>query len=196
MASARIALAINMTATITNGSAAVTYRRRSARAHPGRPDATTNDPMATAIASLMDKGVDALRETWFQRFRLSAPPIPSADILRRLFAWRLQAEAYGDLDPATATSLKRSRAAVANGKAPTPGMGLRAGTILVREWRGVTHRVLALDAGFEHEGKRYGSLSEVARAISGTRWSGPRFFGIEERPTRAQAPKSSDGTAP
>jgi hypothetical protein len=86
--------------------------------------------------------------------------------------------------------------AVAKGRAPSPGTGLRAGTILVREWRGMTHRVLALDEGFEHDGKRYGSLSEVARAISGTRWSGPRFFGIEERQPRKEAPKSFDGTAP
>ena len=59
---------------------------------------------------------------------------------------------------------------------------LRAGTVLVREWRGVAHRVLVLDTGFEHQGKRFGSLSEVARAISGTRWSGPRFFGLQDRP--------------
>jgi hypothetical protein len=193
MASALIVSAINMTTTIMNGSAAAT-RRRSTRARLGRPGTPTTDPMAVEIGALMDKGVDALRETWFQRFRSPAPPIQSADILRRLFAWRLQVEAFGDLDLETATSLKRNRSAVARGKAP--GTRLRAGTILVREWRGVTHRVLVLDEGFEHEGKRYRSLSEAARAISGTRWSGPRFFGIEERPTRTQAPKPSDGRAP
>jgi hypothetical protein len=55
---------------------------------------------------------------------------------------------------------------------------------LSREWRGVTHRVLVLDQGFEHQGTRYGSLSEVARAITGTRWSGPRFFGLEAEQAR------------
>jgi len=194
MAYARIASAINMTATIMNGSAAVT-RRRSTRAHQGRPSATITDPMAAEIVALKDKGVDALRECWFHRFQSPAPPIQSADILRRLFAWRLQVEAFGDLDPETTTSLKRSRTAVAKGRTPRPGTGLRAGTILVREWRGVRHRVLALDEGFEHDGKRYGSLSEVARAISGTRWSGPRFFGIEERPIRKETPKSFSGAA-
>jgi hypothetical protein len=178
-----------------NRSAAV-KRRRSTRSNPSRPGGTTTDPMAAKVVALMDKGVDALRESWFQRFRSPAPPIQSADILRRLFAWRLQVETFGDLDTETATSLKRSRTAVAKGRAPSPGTGLRVGTILVREWRGVTHRVLALDEGFEHDGKRYGSLSEVARAISGTRWSGPRFFGVEERPICKNTPKSSDGTAP
>jgi hypothetical protein len=147
------------------------------------------------IAALMDKGVDALRGAWDQRFRSLAPPIQSADILRRLFAWRIQVEAFGDLDPETTASLKRHRFALVKGKTPNAGTELRAGTILVREWRGVTHRVLALDDGFEHDGKRYDSLSEVARAISGTRWSGPRFFGIEERSIRAQTPKSSDAAA-
>ena len=86
---------------------------------------------------------------------------------------------------------------IAKGKAPLPdnGQSLRAGTILVREWRGVTHRVLVLDEGFEHEGKRYGSLSEAARAISGTHWSGPRFFGLEKRPARVDAAESQVGAA-
>jgi len=171
-------------------------RRRSANVVTRQSEGSTSDPIATKVASLIGKGVDALRTAWLQRFRSPAPPIQSADILRRLFAWKLQAEALGDLDSETATSLKRTRSAVARGKAPNHGTSLRAGTILVREWRGVTHRVLALDEGFEHDEKRYGSLSEVARAISGTRWSGPRFFGIEERPPRAETPKSSDGAAP
>src|SRR6185295_17605598 len=102
MASTRIVSAINMTTTVLNGSAAVT-RRQSACARRGRPGTTTTDPMATEIAALMDKGVDALREAWFQRFRSPAPPIQSADILRRLFAWRLQVEAFGDVDLETAT---------------------------------------------------------------------------------------------
>jgi hypothetical protein len=56
---------------------------------------------------------------------------------------------------------------------------LKAGSVLVREWRGVVHRVLVLDEGFEHRDKRYRSLTKVARAITGTRWSGPRFFGLD-----------------
>lgn len=92
-------------------------------------------------------------------------------------------------------NLKRNRAALVTGKTPNGGTKLRAGTILVREWLGVMHRVLALDEGFEHDGKRYSSLSEVARVISGTKWSGPRFFGVEERSIRVQTPKSSGRSA-
>ena len=119
------------------------------------------------------------------RFGCRAPQIQSADILRRLLAWKLQAETFGDLDVETIAALRRARMAVAKGRSPLPhsaGSVLRAGTVLVREWRGLTHRVLVLDKGFEHQGNRFGSLSEVARAISGTRWSGPRFFGLQDRP--------------
>jgi hypothetical protein len=129
-------------------------------------------------------GVALLRKAWRERFGGVAPPIQSADILRRLFAWKIQAEIFGDLDPETVAALKRARAAIAKGKSPvahSAASTLRSGTILVREWRGVIHRVLVLDTGFEHDGKRFGSLSEVARVISGTRWSGPRFFGLEQR---------------
>jgi hypothetical protein len=122
----------------------------------------------------------------------------SADILRRLFAWRLQADAYGDLDPATATALKRARTAISRGKAPMPSASsaLRSGSVLVREWRGVTHRVLVRDKGFEHEGKEYRTLSEVARAITGTRWSGPRFFGLEQKSSTAKPVDVHAGAAP
>jgi hypothetical protein len=62
---------------------------------------------------------------------------------------------------------------------------LKAGTVLVREWRGIEHRVLVLDGGFEHRDRRYKSLSHVARAITGTNWSGPRFFGLEPKQVRS-----------
>jgi Protein of unknown function (DUF2924) len=139
-----------------------------------------------------------------QRFGCRAPQIQSADILRRLFAWKIQAETFGDLDAETMAALRRARIAVAKGRSPlshsTGSMlragTLRAGTILVREWRGVIHRVLVRNSGFEHRGKRFGSLSEVARAISGTRWSGPRFFGLEERPPSKPKDASHEEACP
>jgi hypothetical protein len=115
-----------------------------------------------------------------------------------LFAWKIQAKAFGGLDAETVAELRRVRKALAEGKSPVAqprASTLQAGTVLVREWRGTIRRVLVLDNGFEHEGKRYGSLSEVARAISGTRWSGPRFFGLEERPSSRSGnpPVAEDG---
>lgn len=160
--------------------------RRSRRVPNAQSDSAIQDSVGRDIAALESKGVDALRVDWAKRFRRPAPPIQSPDILRRLFAWRLQAEAFGDLDADTKSALKRARSAIGKGKPVTPSASnaLQTGTVLVREWRGVTHRVLVVDDGFEHEGKRYSSLTEVARAISGTHWSGPRFFGIEAKPKR------------
>ena len=154
------------------------------------------DPAAVDIAALSGKGVDELRDAWMQRFGRRAPQIQSADILRRLFAWKIQAETFGDLDAETIATLRRARTAVASGRSPishSTGSMLRAGTVLVREWHGITHRVLVLDKGFEHQAKRFGSLSEVARAISGTRWSGPRFFGLQDRPRSEPKDASAGG---
>lgn len=147
-------------------------------------DASSGDAGGTIeqqIATLGSLGVADLRKTWAARFRRPAPPIQSADILFRLIAWKLQVNTFGDLDADTASKLTRLKTASSRGKpaTPSPALGLRPGSILSREWRSVAHRVLVLDRGFEHQGVRYGSLSEVARAITGTRWSGPRFFGLE-----------------
>ena len=72
------------------------------------------------------------------------------------------------------------RAKSGNGTLPRSVLNpLKTGSVLVREWRGVEHRVLVLDDGFEHRGRRYKSLTQIARTITGTRWSGPRFFGLE-----------------
>lgn len=139
------------------------------------------EPLEQQIATLESFGVADLRKLWVARFRHPAPTIQSADVLFRLIAWKLQVNAFGDLDADTSSKLARLKTASSRGKPvmPSPALGLRPGSILSREWRCVTHRVLVLDQGFEHEDIRYGSLSEVARAITGTRWSGPRFFGLE-----------------
>jgi len=73
--------------------------------------------------------------------------------------------------------------------------GLETGTILVREWRNIEHRVLVLDGGFEHHGKRHESLTAIARAITGTNWSGPRFFGLEKRMYPPRDQFDSDGSS-
>lgn len=172
--------------------------RRSKRVHNAQSDSAIQDSVGRDIAALELKGVDALRVDWSKRFRRPAPPIQSSDTLRHLFAWRLQAEAFGDLDAETKSALKRAQSAIAKGMPVTPNASnsLQTGTVLVREWRGVTHRVLVVDDGFEHEGKRYTSLTEAARAISGTHWSGPRFFGIEANPKRNSSAEFSGKAKP
>jgi len=138
------------------------------------------DPVARELKHLEALGVEALRELWTHRFRAEPPPNQSGDIVRRLIAWKIQVEAYGGLDAAARAKIDQLARAGRRGTTGMPAAAiLKAGTVLVREWRGVEHRVLVLDQGFEHRDRRYRSLSEVARAITGSRWSGPRFFGLE-----------------
>ena len=145
-----------------------------------------SDPVAASIEALRGLGVEVLREAWRSRFRCEPPGVQSGDLLLRLFAWRLQAEAYGGMDTETTSRLQKLMRAVKKGEATSvPRVaGLRAGTVLIREWRGVEHRVLVLDGSFEHQGKRHRSLTQVARTITGTHWSGPRFFGLEDRSSK------------
>lgn len=109
-----------------------------------------------------------LREVWRRRFGPPWPKHRSADLLRRLLAWRIQAEALGGLDRATRRTLL--------GSGPVLSPGVR----LTREWRGRLCDVEVIADGFLFEGKRYDSLSEVARQITGSRWNGPRFFGLRK----------------
>lgn len=97
------------------------------------------------------------------------------DLLVRGIAYEMQVQQIGGLTPTE----KKGLVALAQGRStPNPG-ALKTGTRLYRAWRDVTHEVLVLDQGYSWKGKTHASLSEVARAITGTRWSGPRFFGIK-----------------
>ena len=143
----------------------------------------SQDPTAGALADLENKNISELRSLWGRRFRAPVPPIQSAEVLRRLIAWKVQVEQFGDLDRETASRLARLKSALARGKNTLPSTiaTLRPGTMLTREWRGRVHRVLVCDEGYEYDGTRYRSLSEIARTITGPQWSGPRFFGLEVR---------------
>lgn len=155
----------------------------------GRTLLSPEDQVEREIEALKGQGVDALRKLWMRRLKGEPPKIQSADILRRLIAWKIQVEAFGDLDPETKARIRQlMRTADKGNVAITPIAAPKAGTILVREWKGVEHRVLVLDQAYEHAEKRYRSLSEVARAITGTRWSGPRFFGLEAAQTPPTKP--------
>jgi hypothetical protein len=154
-------------------------QRHTAPGSAGR--STLQENLDRALAPLDKLNIAALRDLWRRRFRSAPPPIQSRDVLRRLFAWKLQVEAFGDCDEATLVKIRRLVRSGGRGSAAFATANLKSGAILVREWHGVEHRVLVLDRGFEHKDKRYKSLSEVARAITGTRWSGPRFFGLESK---------------
>lgn len=156
--------------------------KKSAPGKSGRSQFSAVRSVDAEIENLDGQGIGDLRDFWTRRFRKAPPPIQSADVLHRLIAWRLQVEVYGDLDAETRQALSRlSRKGSAQGhQTGAPMTPLRPGSVLVREWRGTSHRVLVLDKAFEHDGKRYQSLTRIARLITGTRWSGPRFFGVDE----------------
>ncbi len=106
-----------------------------------------------------------------------SPPIKTMTegLLARGIAYEMQVRQIGGLTP----SERKALGALARGRSnPSPGL-LKAGTRLYRSWRGITQVILVLESGYSWRGKSYASLSEVARAISGTRWSGPRFFGLK-----------------
>ena len=136
------------------------------------------------IARLGDFDLRELRSLWAKRLG-AIPDHQSADLMRRRLAYELQVRTYGGLKPETRKRLgELYRAFRANPDyTPLPNYGLKPGTVLTREWKGVVHKVGILDEGFEYRGQRYGSLSEVAGAITGTKWSGPAFFGFR-RPRR------------
>ena len=145
---------------------------------PGSPK--YREALAAEIASLPKLDTDELRERWTA---MSGKP-PSREIGRsfliRAIAYRLQEKAFGGLKPSTRRLLARvaeETAARSSPKSP-PVRKAETGTILVREWQGAAHRVTVLREGVSFKGKRYRSLSEVAREITGSHWSGPRFFGL------------------
>ena len=135
------------------------------------------------LAKLDAMSLAQLRAAWLETYGSQAPRLKGRDILVRIMAWRIQAEAFGDHDASVKRKLRELAAAFAKDPnhpvAPSPN--LKPGIVLTREWKGVVHRVLVQADGFIHDTRRYRSLTDVARAITGTQWSGPRFFGIEQR---------------
>ncbi len=123
------------------------------------------------LRRLEDADLKQLRVEWEQRFGV-APRLRSADLLRRILAWRIQAAAEGGLDQVT-------RRLLAGGRSGPESM-LPEGTIISRDWKGTRHDVEVAEGGFVYRGEHWKSLSEIAREITGTRWNGPRFFGLRE----------------
>ncbi len=123
-----------------------------------------------------------LRAAWRDQYRKPAPDI-GPDLLRRGLAWRIQARVNGGLTTSTRKAIEKAQEQLARtGSVASPrDIAIKPGTRLVREWHGRTYHVLVLDNGFEHEGRHYESLSQIARAITGAHWSGPRFFGLKRQ---------------
>src|SRR5437588_10544447 len=160
-------------------------KRRSGRA-------STKTAVEDEIAHLRGLDLPSLRARWQSVFQGQAPAHLTRHLLFAVIAYRLQADRFGDLDHATLQVLDRTVA-----KETGPAMSARLasfgqkrtelspGTVLVREWDRQSHRVMVMADGFAWNGETYDSLSKVAFAIPGTKWNGPRFFGLREKEDRS-----------
>jgi DUF2924 family protein len=138
------------------------------------------------IARLRDLDVGALRARWHTVFGRRAPAHLPRHLLFRILAYRLQADHLGDLDPESQRLLDRSESPEKAGQRAVSQVRRPVGTVLGREWKGQMQRVTVLENGFAWKGKIYPSLSKVALAITGTRWNGPRFFGLRDKPSKRE----------
>jgi len=141
------------------------------------PLPTVSDRKAQLIISLSaieTMGLSELRALWTQHFG-SPPELRSVDLLRLMVSWRLQARAYGGLDAALRKRLRRKTVAD-----PGSAIDLEIGTLLNREWQGRSFTVEVVGEEFRWKDTTYSSLSAAAKAITGTTWNGPRFFGLRK----------------
>jgi Protein of unknown function (DUF2924) len=149
---------------------------------------TTHVSLEDEIARLRGLDIEPLRARWRTVFGGKAPPHLPRRLLFAIIGYHLQAEVFGDLDAETLRLLKKLELAPSKNEAVPLAKALcerrrelSPGTILVREWNGQTHRVMVVEQGFALEGTTYDSLSKIAHAITGTKWNGPRFFGLRDK---------------
>jgi Protein of unknown function (DUF2924) len=138
--------------------------------------------LASQLDQLRQLNAEELREQWQTLFGADPPPKLRSSLLAQAIAYRLQEKALGGLKPATLRLLERiaDDATVRRQVSTTPEkIRVSTGTVLIREWHGTQHQVSVLKDGFLYRAKRFRSLSRIARAITGSRWSGPLFFGLK-----------------
>jgi Protein of unknown function (DUF2924) len=165
--------------------------RKPARRHGPLQRRTIEDE----IAHLRDLDLTRLRARWQNEFGRLAPEHLTRHLLFRIIAYKVQADRLGDLDAETLKVL--GQAAGLEGRPPAVSRALAEldqrrpapppGTVLVREWDQRSHRVMVMANGFAWNGNTFDSLSQVAFAITGTKWNGPRFFGLRDRRSQIKA---------
>jgi Protein of unknown function (DUF2924) len=152
---------------------------------PALPDPKT---LEVEIARLRDLDLDDLQARWHTVFRRRPSPHLPRHLLFRVLAYRLQADRFGDLDGESQRLLDSAGSPEDAGKRAADRnrltADLRPGTMLAREWNGQMQRVAVLADGFAWNGTTYPSLSKIALAITGTRWNGPRFFGLRDKSSK------------
>ena len=166
----------------------------SSTASVAAPDRSRDlEEISTLVGSLADRELEQLRLVWRNHLGGKIPAHLPRWLLTRLLAYRIQATAFGDLDKAIERRIRRpskcaqeSKPFASRAPATRDGLDLKPGSLLVREWKGQPERVMVLDDGFAWRGATYSSLSQVARAITGTSWNGHRFFGLRKAEERAR----------
>ena len=147
----------------------------------GRQLKMTADPAVEAeLDRLPTMPIADLRKRYHELFRTEPPKAFGPDLLRRSIAHRIQEKAYGGLSASTRRlldQLVKAATAKPDGRLELPRR-IKPGSELVRTWKGKSYRVMVMADGFAHDGKTFASLSEIASEITGTRWNGPRFFGL------------------
>jgi Protein of unknown function (DUF2924) len=146
-----------------------------------------NAMLEAELDRLRSMPIIELRALWRVKFKSEPPQAFGPDLLRRSIAHKIQEAAYGGLDAATSRLLGQ----LMGQHAKTPGKivlprRIKPGAVLVRDWKGASHRVTVLNDGFGYQGKTHASLSEIARLITGSRWNGPRFFGLRAKENAKQ----------
>jgi hypothetical protein len=145
---------------------------------PRRP---TEPPSIGAVRALSELDPDRIRDQWHATTGARPPVYASPRLLMLMLAEHIQSTQHGGMKPALRRRLEKLSIELNKGGAdPKPTNKLSPGTVLMRDWQGRRHSVTVIGDGFAHEGRTYRSLSEVARAITGTRWSGPAFFGLKQ----------------
>lgn len=132
------------------------------------------------LEQLQSASIAQLRLQWRALFKSDPPKAFGPDLLRHSIAYKFQEAAHGGLNSSAKQRLAQLVAQLSSmnaGKLTLPRR-IKPGSVLVREWKGATYKVTIRDLGFEYDGTAYPSLSEIARKITGTRWNGPRFFGL------------------
>lgn len=129
------------------------------------------------LGRLAELPPEELKVEWTRRYGEPAPNL-SPELLRLGIGYKLQEQRHGGLSRPTRSLLRQIAARAPDCLKTAPPRKLLPGTRLVRDWHGVGHTVVVLEKGFEYDGKHWKSLSSVAKAITGARWNGPRFFGL------------------
>jgi hypothetical protein len=139
--------------------------------------------ISAGIAPLFDLKVNELKDRWRSIYGTEPPPRSSRKLLVSAIAYRMQERVFGGLKPSVRRLLERvSEDAGGQRISRTrPVTRASAGTVLIRDWQGKSHHVTVLDRGVLYRKKNYRSLTQVARVITGCRWSGPLFFGLRGR---------------